>query len=1210
MAWLCTFTPDAPNNEPTPLLDPAAAVPYLPENSSDKKTTTFAQALDAVYRERQTNERARVRALARVRLTGDGDNDKNSGSSTAETAAAATDVKREELQGWCALQWTRIFLERNDFSVIEPVWQEEDWSKFAVLFPDTIGVAILDWVMKEIHEWTVGSPPWSASASNELQPPPGVTIDSALEVISKPLEYTEESGCIALRPVLFTQLCRLFAALLKRESPSVISEDLDSFLRYFLVPSLSAFPTPNPALSMEVWNVIEQLPYRTRYSLYRSWRGSGLERDALKSTDKPLWLVQGELQSGKDARYALKRLSKDTIRDMSRAVAKCCHGHPLVVFTTILNQIESYDNLVQVMVDACRFVTPLSLDVLGFCILQRLSGSAGGVNRSRLKENGVNVSQWLQSLENFTGAFYKRFPYTEFQGILCYLLNRVKDGHVMELGVLRTLLKSSGGWSFADYAPAASLSATQLIGRAGSTMLKRETMAFGVVDDINLRASNEVRRVLQTDSMGVSLLILLAKVRQQVVFDSSGRPKPVKLIGNLVDTCQAIMAILLDFLTNSSDGKEEQTAVEIRKFAASLPTLAQLHDSFKVDVASAWMLCRPLIRAAMSSSLYNDDLMEGDEGDVLNKFKITNETRKCYKTMLPAEAWSHLSVDLFEFFFSNSLHDLFCPEDVYVSETARLDKETERLSQKKTIPQPPPTVQPGAPPEKTDQEELERVKRVAIRLSSDYVEQKAHVKSIYAEMKSTASEFFVSEDVTQEAAVTFFVRCIYPRCMQGPDDALYCAHFVKHLHENETPGFSTLHFFDTLLVLVSRALFCLTEGEAACASILLLETWKTVSRWRYDDNAFDTELSGKPGSFMVAQTDESSAMPTSVSKEDYKHLYNKWHAAIGAACIGCLRSKEYMHLRNCLVVLTRIVEVYPTRPKLANRLIETLEPLQDESNTLADIRASAQAYSMQLLKARDDGVWKEEDAATVQARHEKEEAAAAARQKKAEERMAEIGRDSENITEQIGTSDYGGGRDRSRGRGPGRPDDHGGGRGGPPGGHERDDHPQGGGRRPPPPGVEERRNLGIRPPPPPRDPNQLSRHGPSLPPAAGVGGGGGSSSDRWQRDRGPNAGSSNTASSYAIMDATRGGSGRHEEGSTSRNLEGRWQRPDGGGGTSGSRKRSRTSSPVEQGESHEMEAPSSAKRSRRSDDDGGGGRSRRGGDDDGRGSGSRRRGRR
>ena len=1171
MTWLCQRN----------LLDPAQVFPYLPEpEDGGEASSSFSTVLDAAYTELRQHEKARIQALGRVRLTS-AEGEEESSEYSGSKKAAATDGKHR-LQQLLAVQWTQVFLQSKAFATIQPVL-EPYWSKLAVLFPDTVGTAILDWVQEQVDGWIVGSPPWSKStagaaaakaAKKSNATASAVTIETVLDVIAEPLEYTRESGCIARRPVLFTQLCRIFAALLK--DGGGVSDDFVAFLRTFLVPSLSVFP-PNPALSMELWEVVEQLPYRTRYSLYRSWRGSGLERAALKS-DKPLWLIEGELQTGKDARYALKRLSKDTIRDMSRAVAKCCHGHPLVVFTTILNQIESYDNLVQVMVDACRFVTPLSLDVLGFCILQRLSGSAGGVNRSRLKESGVNVSQWLQSLESFTGAFYKRFPFIEFQGILCYLLNRLKDGHVMELGVLRTLLKSSGGWSFADYAPAASLSATQLAGRAGSTMLKRETMAFGVVDDINLRASNEVRRVLQSDNMGVSLLILLAQVRHQIVFESSGRPKPVKLIGNLVDTCQVIMAILLDFLTNAADGhtgQDGQSAAEIRKYAGSLPSLSELYDSYKVDVASTWMLCRPLIRAASTDGLFDDDM---DIEDGLTKFKTTEESRKGYKNMLPDEAWSHLSVDLFEFFFTNTLYDLFCPEDVYVGEIARLDKETERLSQKKNAHQPPHnTVQPGAVPETTDQEELERAKKVASSLSTDYVKQKSHVKSIHAEMASKASEFFVSDEVSQRAAVTFFVRCIYPRCMQGPDDAMYCAHFVSHLHQNETPGFSTLHFFDTLIVTLSRSLYCLTEGEAACVSILLLETWKTVSRWRYNDGAFEAEVVGKPGSFMVVPSHEDGGeTAVATSQEAYQKLYNKWHAAIGASCIGCLQSKEYMHLRNCLVVLTRMLEVYPTRPKLANQLIKALAPLQEETNTLADIRASAQAYSMQLLKARDDGVWKEEDAATVKARHEKEEAAAAARQKKAEEQMAEIERDSEKITEQIGEWDS---RDRSRGRAGGHPPgDHGASRGDR---YDHADHRGGDTRRRVPPGaVEDRRNLATRPPPPAsREPNQ-PRHPPPQ-------------SDRWQRDRAP-------TSSYASIDpSARGGGGRQEEppsqqSGPGRNLEGRWQRPSeqsAGGGGGGNRKRSRTSSPVEQGESRE-EQPSSAKRSRRDEESRGGGRRR------------------
>lgn len=85
-----------------------------------------------------------------------------------------------------------------------------------------------------------------------------------------------------------------------------------------------------------------------------------------------------------------------------------------------------------------------------------------------------------------------------------------------------------------------------------------------------------------------------------------------------------------------------------------------------------------------------------------------------------------------------------------------------------------------------------------------------------------------------------------------------------------------------------------------------------------------------------------------------------------------------------------MVEDYPTRPTLANRLLSALGPLQEDSYPFADIRAAAQAYGIQLVRARDDGVWKEETEAAKEARKAKEQAAAAARQKKAVEQMEQM----------------------------------------------------------------------------------------------------------------------------------------------------------------------------------------------------------------------------
>lgn len=1165
MVWLCmqpattSLQPAASNSSDSAngrasesrfLLNARQMMPYLPDESGKASTH-----IDVAYQEKFQTEKDRIRSLGRVRLVGGGDVEDGDAAKTTNDGASLSSLKQLLI-----LQWLEIFCQWQALESMESIFSTTEWSDLAFLFPTMVGCAILDRLQAQIvtNGWTEYQTPWS-SDQNRMAIETGLpSVDQVLALVVDPLTCTMESGCIALNPALYCQVCRLFARLLRESKETNVNAGLVAFLKSVLVPSLSAF-TPNPALSMELWAVLQEIPYHTRYNIYMKWRGQGLERASLE-TNKPLWLIEGELLMGKNARYALKRLSKDTIRDMSRAVAKCCYCHPLVVFTTILNQIESYDNMVQVMVDSCRFVTPLSLDVLGFCILQRLSSSSSegsAVNRSSLKENGVNVSQWLQSLESFTGAFYKSFPHVEFQGILCYLMQRLKDGHVMELGVLRTLLKDCAGWNFADYAPAASLSSTQLEGRAGSTLLKSETMTFGIVSDINLVASNEVRRCLQRENIGVSLLILLAQVRHQLVFDSkSDRSVPVKLIGNLVDTSQVVMAILLDFLTNSDESTDLRIGFSdsaIGKYAVSLPPLIDLFNVYKLDVQSAWMLSRPLFRAAADKN---------DGNGLLNVYSSTDQFRESLHAMMPTSVWSLFSSELFECFFVNTLSDIYCPSDVYNAEVSRLDKEAERISQKRNAP--------TSQQDKSSRDELDRVQRKSTSLSSGCLKQQARIALTHSTLASKTDSFFISKEVSIDAAMTFFVSCVYPRCMQGPDDALYCGHFVSFLHQSSTGGFSTLLYYDSLIAILSRSLFCLTEGEAACASILLLETWKTISKWRYDEKAFETELMDRPGSAatLLSSKDGTKSRFQNVSRKDFENLYNKWHAKIGVSCEGCLQSSEYMHLRSCLVVLTRMVEVYPTRPKLANRLLKLLEPLQKESNPFADIRATAQAYSMQLLRSRDSGVWKEEDVATVEARQALVEAAAAERQKKAAVQMEQMKRDYDQITETIGDYDS---RDRSRSRGA-QFGDKGGQR------FDSDERRTSEARRRAPlaPDIAEDGRSGTRQAPQARDVAQgLQTANP----------------ERWQRDRG---------NSHALIP----GDSRHEdsisrgrslEDAQNRNLDGRWQnanerksppRP-----TTGGRKRSRPSSPVDTGESQaEATAPKRTKASHdedvRGDEDG------------------------
>jgi THO complex subunit 2 len=612
--------------------------------------------------------------------------------------------------------------------------------------------------------------------------------------------------------------------------------------------------------------------------------------------------------------------------------------------------------------------------------------------------------------------------------MLCYLMRRLKDGNVMELGILRTMLKGPGGYGFADFSPAASLSVTQLEGRAGSITLKRETMSFGIVEEVNRRASERIREVLQTDGFGVSMLILIAQVRSRIVFESSkGQKKPVKLIGNLYDSCQVVMSILLEFLTDAVDEKREKGDIvecsAIARYAEFLPTLGELDSRYSFDAVSAWTLCRPLVRAA-NKVVANQEKAKPTGGfqKRLSCFALTEDSRKSYQGMLPESTWSAISPTLFECFYTNSLYDLFCPETIYNGEITRVTREIERIQQRQKG-SALNSLQPAGATPKNEDDELKRLEVVSTTLSSDLSKQKYHTLSILKRIVANKSAFFPLEKASRHAANNFVTHCVFPRSMQSPDDALYCAHFISQLHEIETPGFSTLHYIDEFISVVSGALFGVTEGEAAHLAILLWETWKVLNKWRYDEKAFDEEVAGKPGSYIESSSNLSSEGSSEkeivpITYKEFANLYNKWHSSLGAALIGCLQSVEYMHTRAGLLVLTRIVEVFPTRPKLGNELQAVLSPLQDESSSRLDIRASASAYGTMLLKARDDGKWVEEDASVANARVEKEKAAAQERKKKIAEQFQEMKRESEQITEEIGPRD--GPRDRNGRRPPPR----------------------------------------------------------------------------------------------------------------------------------------------------------------------------------------------
>ena len=155
-------------------------------------------------------------------------------------------------------------------------------------------------------------------------------------------------------------------------------------LRRYILPALPLI-RGNAVCTVDVWNVMRQFEITLRWQLYGEWKTS-----TYKSHPE---LRVRQVQTDREAKGILRRLSHNTIDSLSGAVAKLAYSNPCIFFANAVNQVMAYDNLAGVVIQALNYVTLMGFDVLVYIILDALANP----NKDRVKDDGVNTSDWLQS---------------------------------------------------------------------------------------------------------------------------------------------------------------------------------------------------------------------------------------------------------------------------------------------------------------------------------------------------------------------------------------------------------------------------------------------------------------------------------------------------------------------------------------------------------------------------------------------------------------------------------------------------------------------------------------------------------------------------------------------------------------------------------------------------------------------------------------------
>ena len=206
------------------------------------------------------------------------------------------------------------------------------------------------------------------------------------------------------------------------DSSSLYYEVLSLF-DVVILPSLALLES-NCCVAEEIWNVIKKLRYEHRYRLYGLWKNDTFQSHPL--------LIRRKVDCVKRIKYIMKRVSKDNVKPTGRVLGKLSHSCPGFLFDYILSQIQIYDNLIGPVVDSLKYLTNLSYDVLGYCVLEALSNP----EKERTNHDGTTISLWLTSLSGFCGAIYKKYN-MDLTGLLQYVANQLKAQKSLDLLILQ-----------------------------------------------------------------------------------------------------------------------------------------------------------------------------------------------------------------------------------------------------------------------------------------------------------------------------------------------------------------------------------------------------------------------------------------------------------------------------------------------------------------------------------------------------------------------------------------------------------------------------------------------------------------------------------------------------------------------------------------------------------------------------------------------------
>ncbi|EDQ84834.1 uncharacterized protein MONBRDRAFT_34529 [Monosiga brevicollis MX1] len=689
--------------------------------------------------------------------------------------------------------------------------------------------------------------------------------------------------------LLFTKVLRLCETFLSAASEmdstsSNLQDEIEQLMDTVLLPALTVMPS-NAPLSDQVYKVLQYLPYVTRFRLYSKWK-----RSTLKSHAQLRGVAENAV---KESKYILKRLSSETAKKFGKRLGKLSHSCPIPVIDALLAQLQSYENLIEVVVTAIKYMDALGFDVMILCILEALTAPG----KTAIKPGESHLALWLQNLSRFTGALLKRYD-IKMLPILQYVANKLKVNETFDLIILKDLIMA-----IASIESVEDMTEDQLEAMSGGPTLRAEGGSFISTRQTRDRrkAVARLRAALKDDSMAIPLLILMGQQRESLVFHSD-ESLHLKLLGDTYDQLQQTLIQFHDFV---------EVHLGDAYLAEKLPELPKLCSTYKLEPDVGLFLQRSAIRHRISAEMAA--LESPTKEDYLKACERTlAPVCQDVKLLHPETLWRTIQPHFYMTFWSLSLPDLLLPSKSYDQAIAK---------SKESIAEVEASNQSGA----KKRREIHHYEEVIAKLGAEKQRQTQHVEFVQHRLE-TEKDTWIPETGTRISWITQYMQtCVFPRCFFSAIDAIYCAKFAEMLHNMGTPH-------------------C-TYNEAHRYGRFLRETLKLLDKWHGSKVEFERQQSGFA----------SQGHRAIITYEDFRSLCYKWHCKLTKALIMLLEAdaKDADILQRALVVLTKLMPYFPRLRVIGQGLEKRIKALADSEETRSDVRVMARACLGQLRAIKD-----------------------------------------------------------------------------------------------------------------------------------------------------------------------------------------------------------------------------------------------------------------